>query len=338
MITLDRLTKDYGRGSTRTRVLDQVSFSVGRGEIAAVVGPSGAGKSTLAKCINLLERPTSGTVDVDGRDLTSLSGKELRTARHAIGTVFQSSALLRRRTAAANVALPLEFLGVTGRNTRRRVDELLELVGLADRRDAYVSELSGGQQQRIGIARALALNPSVLLADEATSGLDPATTASILGLIKNIRDELDLTVVLITHEMDVVRDAADTVHRLDSGRVAEAGRLTEVLLDPASVLSDQLLPARGSAAAQGVAWAVRYRAAGVQSDWLARVGSEFGVAVGLLGAHIEEVDGVLVGRAVVDLPSTLDDEAVSEAFRRLGLESAPTGPAYVTRTATRLAS
>lgn len=323
MITLDQITKEYGRGTARTRVLDEVSLRVDRGEIAAVVGPSGAGKSTLAKCVNLLQRPTYGSVVVDGRDLTSLGGKDLRAARHAIGTVFQNSALLRRRTAAANVALPLEFLGVTSRDTRRRVAELLELVGLADRAGSYVSELSGGQQQRVGIARALALNPSVLLADEATSGLDPVTTSSILSLIRNVRDELDLTVVLITHEMDVVRDVADRVYRLDHGRIAESGPLKQILLEPTSLLSDQLMPARAAAQATGSAWAIRYRRANVRPDWLVRIGTGFGVSVGLLGANIEEVDGVLVGRAVVDLPDSLDRGSVVDAFARLGLDAAP---------------
>ena len=319
MITLDRVTKEYGAGPGRVRVLDEVSLEVARGEIAAVVGPSGAGKSTLAKCVTLLQRPTSGSVVVDGRDLSALRGRDLRTARHAIGTVFQGSALLRRRTAAANVALPLEFFGVTTRDTHRRVGELLELVGLADRADAYVSELSGGQQQRVGIARALALNPSVLLADEATSGLDPATTRSILALLKGVRDELDLTVVLITHEMDVVRDAADTVHRLEHGRVVESGRLTDVLLEPDSVLSDQLIPPRAAARAQGTPWTVRYRQDDVRADWLTQVASDLGVTVGLLGAHIEEVDGALVGRAVIDLPGSLNAITVTESFARLGL-------------------
>src|SRR4051812_39926890 len=217
MIILERLSKTYGSGAGG-RVLEDISLTVDRGEIAAIVGPSGAGKSTLAKCINLLERPSSGKVSVDGVDLTELRGAALRNARQSIGTIFQNAVLLRRRTVAENVAIALEFLGVTRVDRDRRVQELLGLVGLLGKADAYPAQLSGGQQQRVGIARALALRPSVLLADEATSGLDPDTTASILALLKSLRDGLDLTIVLITHEMDVVRDAADTVWRLEQGR------------------------------------------------------------------------------------------------------------------------
>ena len=178
-ITIRNLTKSFGEKDSTTTVLDDVSFSVEAGEIFAVVGPSGAGKSTLARCINLLERPTSGEVIVNGDSLTQLTSDELRQARRRIGTVFQSSSLLSRRTAAANIALPLEYLGATRAATKARVTELLERVGLADKADLYPHQLSGGQRQRIGIARALALKPSVLLSDEATSGLDRVAPRAI---------------------------------------------------------------------------------------------------------------------------------------------------------------
>lgn len=323
MITLERISKRYGAGDRAVTVLDDVSLTLDRGRIGAVVGPSGAGKSTLAKCINLLEAPTSGDVIVDGQRLTGLSGTALRHARHSIGTIFQSSSLFQRRTAAENVALPLEYFGVTPGDRDRRVAELLDRVGLTHKANAYPAQLSGGQQQRVGIARALALRPSVLLADEATSGLDPDTTRSILGLIKELRRDLELTVILITHEMDVVRDAADCVWRLDHGRVAEHGGLREVLTDAHSALARDLVPERSheSAASGDLEWHVRYGARPVPADWLNRLAADLGARVGLLGATIESVGGSAVGRAVIGLPDALDHGVVRGALERLGLHA-----------------
>lgn len=321
MITLERISKRYGEGERAVTVLDDVSLTVDRGQIAAVVGPSGAGKSTLAKCINLLEAPSSGEVNVDGQRLTGLRGASLRRARHSIGTIFQASSLFQRRTAAENVALPLEYFGVTRRDRDRRVAALLDRVGLADKHGAYPAQLSGGQQQRVGIARALALRPSVLLADEATSGLDPATTRSILDLLRELRDDLGLTVILITHEMEVVREAADQVWRLEHGRIAESGALREVLTDAASPLARELLPERSHApAASGDrVWHFRYGAEPVPADWLTRISADLGASAGLLGATIESVAGHPVGRAVVSLPAALDSDRVETAIARLGL-------------------
>ena len=213
-------------------MLDRITFRVEAGEILAVVGPSGAGKSTLAQCINLLTPPTSGSVVVNGEDLTTLSARKLRVARRRIGTVFQSAGLLERRTAAENVALPLEYLGVTAAEATRRVAELLDRVGLAERAEHYPFQLSGGQRQRVGIARALALRPSVLLSDEATAGLDPTTTDSVVELLRELRDDLNLSIVFITHEMDTVLKIADSVARLDHGSIVESGRLVDLLTDP----------------------------------------------------------------------------------------------------------
>ena len=211
MIRIEQLTKVFGHGAEQSLVLDRLDFSVEAGEIFAVVGPSGAGKTTLAQCVSLLERPTSGSVVVNGDTLSQLSEKQLRIARRRIGTIFQSDGLFSRRTAAANVALPLEYLGVTPTESKNRVSELLDRVGLADQAKMYPHQLSGGQRQRIGIARALALRPTVLLSDEATSGLDPQATASIVELLKELRDDLDLAILFITHEMDTVLQVADSV-------------------------------------------------------------------------------------------------------------------------------
>ena len=321
MIRLDRVTKDYGTGPTRFTALDRVDLTVETGEIAAVVGPSGAGKSTLARCLNLLTIPTSGTVSVNGQELTHLGRDELRRARQAIGTVFQGSNLLARRTAAQNIALPLEYLGATDAAVRSRVGELLDLVGLADKAESYPAQLSGGQCQRVGIARALALRPTVLLADEATSGLDPGTTSSILRLIRDIRDAEDLSVILITHEMDVVRSIADRVARLEHGRIIETGRLHDVVTDPLSGLARQLLPERRAAAVppgQSV-WHVLFATGTVALDWPHRLGEALGSSVSLLSATIESIGSAAAGRATIGVDSSRPTEEVERALAALGL-------------------
>lgn len=231
-IHTEDLTKVYGE----TRALDGVSISVGQGQILGVVGSSGSGKSTLVRNIALLERPTRGRVVLDGQDLTALSERELRTARRRLGNVFQSANLLDNRTARRNIEYPLEIAGWDRTKRWHRAQELLELVGLAGRGEDYPAQLSGGQQQRVGIARALAAKPSVLLADEPTSALDPTTTQEILALLTQLRDELDVTILLITHDLGIVRQIADRVAVLSSGRVIAAGSLAEVASDPASGL------------------------------------------------------------------------------------------------------
>ncbi|CAM3660964.1 methionine ABC transporter ATP-binding protein [Tsukamurella ocularis] len=321
MIEVRNLTKTYGSGAAATPVLRDVGFTVAAGEIFAVVRPSGAGKSTLAQCLNLLERPTSGTVVIGGQDLTALPEGELRAARRRIGTVFQASSLLRRRTAAENVALPLEYLGVTKGETRARVAELLDRVGLADKAGHYPHQLSGGQRQRVGIARALALRPKVLLSDEATSGLDPEATAQYLDLLRDVRDELNLAVVLITHEMDTIVRVADSAARLDHGVLAEQGALVDLLTDPTSVLGGALRAAGPAAAAPSGQATVRltYDTA-VPADWLSRVTLETGAAVALLAASVQAVGGVTVGTVTLGV----DDGALTrvlDAARALGLRT-----------------
>src|SRR4051794_21899955 len=289
MISLERVTKVYGHGAGATTVLDDLNFSVAEGEIFAVVGPSGAGKSTLAQCITLLERPTSGSVIVNGENLSQLGERQLRVARRRIGTIFQSDGLFSRRTAAQNVALPLEYLGVTPADARRRVAELLDRVGLDHRANHYPHQLSGGQRQRVGIARALALRPSVLLSDEATSGLDPETTRSVVSLLRELRDDLDLAVVFITHEMDTVLQVADSVAKLEHGRIVESGRLVDLLTDHGSALGRALQPQLDSAPPVDGArpWQVSYDSRNVPQDWLQQVSQELGEPAALLAASIQ---------------------------------------------------
>jgi ABC-type methionine transport system ATPase subunit len=322
MIELTNLTKAYGRGPQRTLVLDDVTFSVDAGEILAVVGPSGAGKSTLAQCINLLTPPTSGSVVVNGEDLTTLSAGRLRVARRRIGTVFQSAGLLERRTAAENVALPLEYLGVTTSEAKSRVAELLDRVGLAERAGHYPFQLSGGQRQRVGIARALALRPSVLLSDEATAGLDPTTTDSVVELLSELRDDLNLSIVFITHEMDTVLKIADSVARLDHGSIVESGRIVDLLTDPLSALGSELRPQRADAepsAGQRI-WNVVYDATDVPADWIARASRDLDVPLSVLGASIQVVGGVSVGGVTLGVPAELGDD-VRDVLTRYGLSA-----------------
>ena len=247
MLEIRDLTKLYpGRGGGVT-ALDGVSLTVERGEFFGVVGRSGAGKSTLVRCINLLERPTPGTIRVGGVELTRLRGAELRRARRRIGMVFQHFHLLWSRTVAGNVALPLEIAGAPRDRIRQRVAELLDWVGLADKADAYPAQLSGGQKQRVAIARALANEPELLLCDEPTSALDAATTRSVLNLLRRVNRELGLTVVLISHELDLVRAACDRVAVMHAGRVVECGPVQEVFARPRAEATRQLLAAAEAA-------------------------------------------------------------------------------------------
>jgi D-methionine transport system ATP-binding protein len=225
--------------------LDGVDLSVPKGEILGVIGRSGTGKSTLIRCVNRLEEPTSGSIHIGGQDLTRMHGADLRATRRRIGMIFQQFNLLSSRTAAENVALPLEIAGVGRAERRRRALELLALVGLEDRERSHPGQLSGGQKQRVGIARALAGDPSVLLSDEATSSLDTETTHSVLDLLRRIKAELGLTVLLITHELDVVRRVCDSVALLAAGRVVETGSLGEVAGRRDSALATGLLPSLG---------------------------------------------------------------------------------------------
>ncbi|BDF68756.1 methionine import ATP-binding protein MetN 1 [Oscillospiraceae bacterium] len=230
MIKLVHVSKTFGDGETGVHAVRDVSLEIAPGEIFGIIGYSGAGKSTLVRCINLLERPTGGTVTVDGQELTRMPERDLRAVRKKIGMIFQHFNLMPSRTVAQNVAFPLK--GVDKAETDRKVKELLELVGLPDKADAYPSQLSGGQKQRVAIARALASGPKVLLCDEATSALDPQTTRSILRLIQDINQKTGITVVIITHEMAVVKDICRRVAVMDGGRVVEEGDVFSIFSSP----------------------------------------------------------------------------------------------------------
>ena len=232
MITLSHIEKTYDGPDGAVTALKDVSLTVARSEIFGVIGLSGVGKSTLVRCINLLERPTKGSVVVDGLDMMALSDAELREARKSIGMIFQHFNLLASATVYDNVAFPLRLSGIDEDAIRAKVEPLLSLVSLSDKAQQYPSQLSGGQKQRVGIARALAAGPKVLLCDEATSALDPQTTKAILALIKDINQKLGLTVVIITHEMQVIKDICDKVAVIENGVITESGRVIDVFTEP----------------------------------------------------------------------------------------------------------
>ena len=232
MIELTHISKNFASGGRTVHAVQDVSLSIGKGEIFGIIGFSGAGKSTLVRCINLLERPTSGSVTVDGKEMTALSARELRQARKKIGMIFQHFNLMPSRTVFGNVAYPLRGSGLSREQIADKVHRLLELVGIGDKAEAYPKQLSGGQKQRVAIARALANDPNVLLCDEATSALDPQTTKAILRLLKDLNEKLGITVVIITHEMAVVKEICDRVAVMEHGRVVEQGEVFNVFADP----------------------------------------------------------------------------------------------------------
>lgn len=239
MIALIDIGKRFD--ASATPALDGVSLSVARGEVFGVIGPSGAGKSTLIRLINALERPSAGRVEIDGIDIGTLPAAGLRALRQRIGMIFQNFGLLSSRTVADNVAFPLKLAGVPAAERKARVAELLDRVGLADHAAKYPAQLSGGQKQRVGIARALATGPDILLCDEATSALDPEATRSVLALLRQLNQELGLTIVLITHEMDVVRAVCDRVAVLEQGRVVESGRVDTVFAEARHAATQRML-------------------------------------------------------------------------------------------------
>ncbi len=233
MIKLDHITQTYKTPEGREfKALDDVSIEIRPGEIFGIIGRSGAGKSTLVRCINLLNRPSEGTVTVDGKNLTELSEDELRESRRSIGMIFQHFNLLSSRTVYDNVALPLELVGTPKNVIREKVEPLLKLVGLTEHAHKYPSLLSGGQKQRVGIARALTNDPKVLLSDEATSALDPETTVATLALLKRINKELGLTIVMITHEMQVVKQICERVVVMNYGKIVEQGKVVDIFMSP----------------------------------------------------------------------------------------------------------
>ena len=311
IIEIRHLSKHFGSGENFVAALQDVSISVRSGEIFGIIGLSGAGKSTLVRCINLLERPDEGQVLFHGDNLMTLKEKELRLQRRKISMIFQSFNLLDQRTSLDNICFPLELAGVSKKEARKRAMELLEIVGLPDKANAYPVQLSGGQKQRIAIARALASDPEVLLCDEATSALDPQTTDSILKLLQKINQERGITVIIITHQMSVIEQICHRVAILDHGEVAEIGDVEDVFRNPKSQAGRRLVsPDMGTlplSTWEGHVARIAFNGNASEEPIIASVAVDLGIKVSILGADTRNVDGKAFGTMLVSLPDDLAD-------------------------------
>jgi len=309
MIEVNDLVKIYKTKKGEVVGVDHVSLSVKKGEIFGIVGYSGAGKSSLLRCLNLLEAPSSGEIKIDGFSLTSLNKKELRTARQKIGMIFQHFYLVSSKTVFENVAFALKAAHKSKAEIDERVTELLDMVGLSDKRDVYPSQLSGGQKQRVGIARALANNPSVLLCDEATSALDPSTTKSILALLKKINQELGLTIVLITHEMEVVKEICDRMAVMQDGRIVEEGQVYDLFANPTEPLTKEFintilqfdLPGHLLAKSLGTIIKINFRGAIAEESVISDAFQRFQVKGNILHGKIEYIKDTPLGIFIMEL-------------------------------------
>ncbi|MFP1739386.1 methionine ABC transporter ATP-binding protein MetN [Lonsdalea quercina] len=329
MIKLSHITKIFQQNDRAITALDDVTLHVPAGQIYGVIGSSGAGKSTLIRCINLLERPTSGTVLVAEQDLMALSNSQLTRARRQIGMIFQHFNLLSSRTVFGNVALPLELDNLPSAKIKQRVDELLELVGLSDKHDVYPANLSGGQKQRVAIARALASNPKVLLCDEATSALDPATTRAILELLKDINRRLGLTILLITHEMDVVKRICDQVAVISEGRLIEQDTVGQMFSHPKTPLAQKFIhstlhldipddyiarltptPREGSIPLLRM----EFTGQSVDAPLLSEIARRFNVNNNIISAQMDYAGGVKFGIMLAEMAGTEADTTAAIKF------------------------
>ncbi len=327
MIKLKNISKIFDISGKKLTALDNVNLEVPKGHICGVIGASGAGKSTLIRCVNLLERPSSGSVIIDGKDLTQLSDKELVHERRNIGMIFQHFNLLSSRTVFENVALPLELEQTEKNAINQKVNELLELVGLTDKKDVYPANLSGGQKQRVAIARALASDPKVLLCDEATSALDPATTQSILKLLKEINRTLGITILLITHEMDVVKRICDLVAVIDKGQLVEQGSVSDIFSNPKTELAQEFISSTfhfnlpeeyleklSDTPKHAQSWPIiRFEFTGrsVDAPLLSQTSRKFNVELNILMSQIDYAGGVKFGFTIAEVEG--DEDAITQA-------------------------
>lgn len=326
MIVIDKVVKEYKTRKGIVTGVDNVSLEISKGEIFGIVGYSGAGKSSLLRCLNLLEKPTSGEITIDGVKLTSLSDKRLREARQKIGMIFQHFYLVSSKTVFENVAFALRAAGKYSAEIETRVTELLELVGLSDKRDVYPAQLSGGQKQRVGIARALANEPNVLLCDEATSALDPSTTKSILSLLKKINRELGLTIVLITHEMDVVKEICDRIAVMQDGKIIEEGQVYEIFANPKQPLTKAFinsvlhfeLPEHLLARRQGTVVKITFKGGAAEEAIVSDVLQQYRVKGNILHGKIEYIQSIPLGIFIMELTGDKNeiDKAISYLIDR----------------------
>jgi len=318
MIKLEKVSKSFNDGKAAVHALHAVSLEVGAGQIYGVVGTSGAGKSTLIRCVNRLEVPESGRIWVDGEEITALDPAALRKARQGMGMIFQQFNLLSQRTSAENIAYPLEIAGIPKTERDGRVKELLNLVGLENKTDAYPAQLSGGQKQRVGIARALANHPKVLLSDEATSALDPTTTDSILELLVDLNQKLGLTILLITHQMEVVKKVCDHVAILENGYLLESGAIFDLIADPSSRLSKAFFPPIQEVLLDpsAIQAAITFLGDAADEPILASMMRKFDVDVNFLGGNIQQIGRRRVGQLQVELKGDQVPEALTYLQQR----------------------
>ena len=309
IIEIKNLTKTFGSGENQVEALRDVNISVESGEIFGIIGLSGAGKSTLVRCINLLERPNEGQVLFHGQNMMAMSDKQLRLQRRKITMIFQSFNLLEQRTALDNICFPLELVGTPRKEAVKRAKELLEIVGLPDKANAYPVQLSGGQKQRIAIARALATDPEVLLCDEATSALDPKTTDSILKLLQKINRERGITVIIITHQMSVIEQICHRVAILDHGDVAEIGAVVDVFHNPQSEAGRRLVSPEAAnlplSTWEGPVARIAFNGNASADPIIATLAMDLGVKVSILGADTRNIDGKAFGTMLISLPEDL---------------------------------
>ena len=328
MIQLKNVVKTYETGGKRVEALKEFSLHLKKGEITGIIGYSGAGKSTLLRCINLLEVPTSGEVVVDGLSLSTLAPKELRESRKKIGMIFQHFNLMRSRTVEKNIAYPLKNSGLSREEIEKRVDELLDLVNLRDKKKSYPSQLSGGQKQRVGIARALASRPDILLCDEATSALDPETTISILKLLKKINSELGVTVVLITHQMEVIKEICDRVVVMEDGFIREDGDVTEIFSRPQAGITKKFLSTifnnhkiesyleKIELEENEKVLKLSYLGERTEEAYISRLSKEYDVEASILFGNIELIKDTPIGNLVVKIRGERERVADSIEYLR----------------------
>ena len=321
MIEIQHLSKTFAGADGDVEALRDINLKINDGDIFGIIGMSGAGKSTLVRCINMLERPTSGTVLINGRDIGALSAEELRRVRRRTTMIFQSFNLLMQRTCIANICFPLELAGMKKAEAKKRAGELLELVGLSDKANAYPAQLSGGQQQRIAIARALATDPEVLLCDEATSALDPKTTRSILELIKQINERLGITVIIITHQMSVIEDICTRVAILENGSVVEEGEVSKVFSNPASDAGKNIVSPEERALLESdiderIIRLVFNGSAAAGRPVIAQMAIDEGISANILYASTRFIGDKVFGRMLLGLPRESDAAERAIAYLR----------------------
>ena len=308
IIQIQDLEKRFRSKNTEVYALQGINLTIRKGDIFGIIGKSGAGKSTLVRCINMLERPTGGSVMFESRDMCRLGSRDLQIARRSMGMIFQQFNLLMQRTAEENICFPLELAGVKKDAARERARELLELVNLSDRAQSYPSQLSGGQKQRVAIARALATNPKILLCDEATSALDPATTESILSLIKDINRRLGITAIIITHEMSVIEKICNQVAIISHGRIAETGSVEEVFFHPQTEEARQLvIPEALQDMPHSRLYRIIFNGRSSFEPVISNLVLECGAPVNIMFADTRDIGGTAFGQMVLQLP---DNEEV----------------------------